>query len=146
MQIRSPVEVSIEEYLEQKAWEQARLPCCPFDPEGGCGLARHGTYPRKFPDYCLVARWYCPCERRTISLLPDFFASRFPGTLDEVEQTVNIVQSCVNVHIFCLLLLTWSNKSCRFFKPLLSNVTRCLKLSLFAGLKIRDFLTPRPAR
>ncbi len=32
----------------------------------------------------------------TISLLPDFFASRFPGTLDEVEQTVNIAQSCTS--------------------------------------------------
>jgi hypothetical protein len=96
MQIRYPVELTIEEYLEQEAWEQAKLPCCPFHPEGGCGLARHGTYPRKFPEYCLVARWYCPSARRTISLLPDFFASRFPGTLDEVEQTVNIAQSCTS--------------------------------------------------
>jgi hypothetical protein len=93
MQIRYPVEVTIEEYLEHKAWEQAKLPYCPFHPEGGCGLARHGTYPRKFPEYCLVARWYCPSAHQTISLLPDFFACRFPGTLDEVEQTVNIAQS-----------------------------------------------------
>ncbi len=93
MQIRFPVEITIEEYIEQKAWEQVDLKQCPFHPEGGCGLARHGTYPRKFPDYCLVARWYCPCQRVTISLLPDFFASRLPGTLDEVEQVVNIAVS-----------------------------------------------------
>jgi len=94
MQIRYPIELNMEEYLEQKAWQQAKLARCPFHPEGGCGLARHGTYPRKFPEYCLVARWYCPSARRTISLLPDFFASRFPGTLDEVEQTVNVAEAC----------------------------------------------------
>lgn len=93
MQIRYPIELTIKEYLKQKAWEQAKLEHCPLHPEGGCGLAKHGFYPRKFPEYCLVARWYCPCARRTISLLPDFFASRLPGTLDEVEQVVNIVQS-----------------------------------------------------
>jgi hypothetical protein len=93
MQIRYPIKLTIEEYLEQSAWEQTQLDHCPFHPEGGCGLARHGTYPRKFPEYCLVARWYCPCEQQTISLLPDFFASRFPGTLDEVEQVVNRAQS-----------------------------------------------------
>lgn len=96
MQIRYPVELTIEEYLGQEAWVQANLHCCPFHPEGGCGLARHGTYPRKFPEYCLIARWYCPMAHCTISLLPDFFASRFPGTLDEVEQTVNIAQSCAS--------------------------------------------------
>jgi hypothetical protein len=96
MQIRYPEELTIEEYLEQKAWTQASLSCCPFHPEGGCGLARHGTYPRKFPEYCLVARWYCPSAHETISLLPDFFASRFPGTLDEVEQTVNTAESCTS--------------------------------------------------
>ena len=33
---------------------------------------------------------------QTIGLLPDFFASRFPGTLDEVEQAVNISQTHKN--------------------------------------------------
>jgi len=93
MQIRYPIKLTIKEYLEQRAWEQAELDQCPFHPEGGCGLARHGAYPRKFPEYCLIARWYCPCAQQTISLLPDFFASRIPGTLDEVEQVVNIAQS-----------------------------------------------------
>ncbi|EFK07293.1 conserved hypothetical protein, partial [delta proteobacterium NaphS2] len=60
---------SIEEYNEQKAWEHAELDHCPFHPEGGCDLARHGTYPRKFPEYCLVPRWYCPSAHKTISLL-----------------------------------------------------------------------------
>jgi hypothetical protein len=94
MQIRNPIELTIKEYLEQRAWEQADLEHCPFHPEGGCGLAKHGFYPRKFPEYCLVARWYCPGAHRTISLLPDFFASRVSGTLDEVEQVVNTAESC----------------------------------------------------
>jgi hypothetical protein len=35
-----------------------------------------------------VARWYCRREHRTVSLLPDFAASRLPGTLAEVEDAV----------------------------------------------------------
>lgn len=93
MQIRYPVKLTLNEYLEQKGWEQAELGHCPFHPEGGCGLAKHGTYPRKFPEYCLIPRWFCPQVRQSVSLLPDFFASRFPGTLDEVEETVNIAGS-----------------------------------------------------
>jgi hypothetical protein len=94
MQIRYPVKLTINEYLKTKAWEQVELDHCPFHPEGGCGLAKHGTYPRKFPEYCLVARWYCRRAQRTISLLPDFFCSRVPGTLDEVEEVVNTAESC----------------------------------------------------
>ena len=94
MQIRSPIKLTIKEYLKQRAWEQVKLEHCPFHPKGGCGLAKHGFYPRKFPEYCLVARWYCPGAHQTISLLPDFFASRIPGTLDEVEQVVNTAESC----------------------------------------------------
>ena len=93
MQLRYLIDLTIEEYIEQKAWRHAELDHCPFHPEGGCGLARHGTYPRKFPEYCLVPRWYCPGAHRTISLLPDFFASRFPGTLDEIEDAVNAAGS-----------------------------------------------------
>ena len=90
MQIRYPEQLSEEEYREQKGWKKVQLDCCPFHKQGGCGLSRHGTYPRKFPEYCLVARWYCPVKRCTISLLPDFFPSRFSGTLDEVEHAVNV--------------------------------------------------------
>jgi len=92
MQIRYVTELTVKEYIKQKAWKQAELEHCPFHPKGGCGLAKHGTYPRKFPEYCLIARWYCPTAHQTIGLLPDFFSSRLPGTLDEVEQTVNNAQ------------------------------------------------------
>lgn len=35
-----------------------------------------------------IARWYCPTARATVSLLPDFLASRMPGTLDAIEEVV----------------------------------------------------------
>lgn len=92
MQIRYPTDLTVKEYIQQKAWEKAHLAYCPFHPEGGCGLSRHGSYPRKFPEYALIARWYCPTAHQTIALLPDFYCSRFPGTLDEVEQAVNEAQ------------------------------------------------------
>lgn len=85
--------MTFDEYREQQAWKDVQLSQCPFHPEGKCGFAEHGTYPRKFPEYCLIARWYCPTEHRTVSMLPDFFPSRFPGTLDEVEQAVNIADA-----------------------------------------------------
>jgi hypothetical protein len=93
MQIQYLIDLTIEEYIEQNAWEHAELDHCPFHPDGGCGLTQHGTYPRKFPQYCLIARWYCPRASKTISLLPAFFASHFPGTLDEIEQAVNTAGS-----------------------------------------------------
>jgi len=92
MQILYWAGLTAKEYTEQCAWEQATLDHCPFHPEGGCGLAKHGTYPRKFPEYCLIARWYCPAAHQSISLLPDVFASHFPGTLNEVEEVVNTAQ------------------------------------------------------
>jgi hypothetical protein len=33
-----------------------------------------------------VARYYCPEQHTTFGLLPDFYASRMPGTLDDIEQ------------------------------------------------------------
>ncbi len=93
MQIRYKTELTFEEYREQEGWKLARLDCCPFHPEGGCGISSHGTYMRKFPEQCLIARYYCSLARVSISLLPDFFASRLPGTLDEVENAVNVAES-----------------------------------------------------
>ena len=93
MQIRYLIDLTVEEYIEQEAWEEAKLTCCPFHPEGGCSFSKHGSYPRKFPTYCLVVRYYCPDAHQSISLLPDFFASRLPGTLDEVEHAVNIAET-----------------------------------------------------
>jgi hypothetical protein len=41
---------------------------------------------RKVPAVAYVARYYCPESHTTIGLLPDFYASRMPGTLDMIEE------------------------------------------------------------
>jgi hypothetical protein len=61
---------------------------CPLHPEGGCGLVRHGTYLRRWPAGCRVARWWCPKARTSISLLPSCLAARLTGSLAEVEAVV----------------------------------------------------------
>jgi hypothetical protein len=92
MQLRFATNLSAEEYVKQKAWTQAKLHSCPLHPQGGCSLAKHGTYPRKFPPGTKVARWNCPEGCTTISLLPDCLAARFPGTLIDVEMVLIKVQ------------------------------------------------------
>jgi len=92
VQIRFKVSLTGEQYVSQQGWLKASLTCCPLHPQGGCGFARHGTYPRRSPPGVLIARWYCPLAHRTVSLLPDYLASRLPGTLDEAEQVVLAVE------------------------------------------------------
>lgn len=70
-----------------------RLDCCPFHPEGGCGLEKLGSYKRVEPVGARVARWWCPKKRQSISLLPSFLAARLTGTLDEVERVVETVEA-----------------------------------------------------
>lgn len=65
---------------------------CPFHPEGGCGLQKLGTYGRVAPPGTRVPRWWCPRERCSVSLLPNFLAARWSGTLDEVEAVVATVE------------------------------------------------------
>lgn len=86
VQLRLATELTSEEYVRQEAWRAATLPLCPKHPEGGCGFSRHGTYARKDPAGCRIARWYCRKGHCTFSLLPQFLAAKFPGELDEVEQ------------------------------------------------------------
>ena len=89
MQMRYPVNVSsVYEYNEQKLCEKAELNQCPFHPEGGCGIRRHGSYIRLIPIECKIPRWYCRAAHTIISLLPDFLPSRLSGTLKDVEEVV----------------------------------------------------------
>lgn len=92
MQLRFATNLSAGEYVRQKAWRQAELRFCPLHPQGGCSLAKHGTYPRKFPPGTKIPRWYCPEGHTTISLLPDCLSVRFSGTLIEVELMLMKVQ------------------------------------------------------
>lgn len=89
MQLLYPIGLTGEEYVNARAWEYARLAVCPNHPAGGCSLARHGTYGRKTPRRCRVARWYCPESHMTFSLLPECLAARLPGTLSTLEAVVN---------------------------------------------------------
>ena len=88
VQVRFTFGLTSEEYVKQKAWRSASLLCCPFHPKGGCGLARHGSYPRVSPPGCQIARWYCHTAHTTISLLPECLCSRLTSTLCEVEAVV----------------------------------------------------------
>ena len=85
MQLRHGPALTFEGYVTGAQWEAARLSSCPV-----CSgpVTSHGTYPRKLPRPAQVARFYCaPCGM-TIGLLPDFYASRMPGLLDELEDVV----------------------------------------------------------
>jgi hypothetical protein len=73
----------------QRGWEDATLEQCPVcQGHPDCRLSGHGTYTRKLPVPCPIARKYCSRAQTTFSLLPEFFASGLPGTLDELEQAV----------------------------------------------------------
>jgi hypothetical protein len=65
---------------------------CPFHPQGGCGAIRHGSYGRLHPAGLRVPRFLCLVEGKTISLLPSFVAAGLPGTLAEVEASVDAVE------------------------------------------------------
>ncbi|HXW58298.1 MAG TPA: hypothetical protein VEJ23_02345 [Solirubrobacteraceae bacterium] len=86
VQLRLATELTFDEYRTQRGWETATLSACPVCESGGCGFHRLGTYMRKVPAVAYVARYWCPEQHISFGLLPDFFASRMPGTLDMIEQ------------------------------------------------------------
>jgi hypothetical protein len=90
--IRYEMSVTSEGYVTERGWRTATLERCPLHREGGCGLARHGSYARVRPAGIRVARFWCPKARVTISLLPDFLASRLSGTLVELEAVVEVAE------------------------------------------------------
>jgi hypothetical protein len=88
MQLRFATNLTSEEYIRQRAWQEAMLECCPLHPQGGCGVRSHGSYGRKEPAGLRIPRFYCRRGQTTISLLPDFAAARMSGTLCGVERAV----------------------------------------------------------
>lgn len=97
MQLLWKCPVSDERYVSESAWESAILDVCPFHPEGGCGLEKLGTYARVEPAGVRVARWWCPKQGASISLLPSFLAARWSGTVDAVEDVVAKVEAAGGV-------------------------------------------------
>ncbi len=90
--IRYATTATSERYITEEVWRTATLEHCPLHPEGGCGLSRHGSYRRVHPAGVRVARLRCPKAGTTISLLPDFLASRLTGTLAEVQAVVEAAE------------------------------------------------------
>ena len=88
---------SVDAYIRNREWRDARLSGCPLHPSGGCSFARHGSYARVTPQGLRIARWYCPEGRRTFSLLPDFLAARLPGLLASIEDSIIIASSAKSV-------------------------------------------------
>src|SRR5256712_6783533 len=97
VQLRDPSSLTSEAYVAQCAWQRASLVRCPRHPAGGCGFARHGTYPRQTPAGMRIARYYCPTAHETFSLLPAGLASRFPGDLDDLERVVAHVEAARSI-------------------------------------------------
>ena len=92
MQLGLKLPLSDAQYVSERGWERAILERCPFHPEGGCGVEKLGTYGRVTPAGVRVARWWCPRQRASISLLPWFLAARHRGTLASVEDAVAAVE------------------------------------------------------
>lgn len=141
MQLRLDCDLTGEEYVTQKAWRHASLAGCPLHPAGGCGFARHGTYPRHSPPGTLIARWYCPRGHRTFSLLPDCLAARLPGTLAEVEAVVAHVEQDRSLEAACATLrldielpgvLRWARRRVQAIHASL-NTLKGLMPECFAG-------------
>ena len=97
VQLRHECPLSGEAYVARSAWRDASLATCPRHPRGGCGVVRHGTYPRRTPAGMRIARYYCPTAHETFSLLPDCLASHFPGELADVEVVVATVDATRSV-------------------------------------------------
>lgn len=98
VQVRIEIDLTLEEYVAHKGWEQARLLRCPLHPEGGCGFAAHGSYLRRYPVPHRIARSYCRKGQTTFGLLPDFAASGVPGTLLEIEEVVAVYESVGSIY------------------------------------------------
>lgn len=97
MQLRFETKLTFEQYVTERGWETATLSSCPLCEPGACGFHRHGTYMRKVPGVAYVARYYCPQQGTTIGLLPDFYASRMPGTLDAIEEAAALAESSPSI-------------------------------------------------
>ena len=104
MQVRLATGLTSEEYVRQEGWRSARLERCPLHPAGGCGFARHGSYPRASPPGCRIARSRCPTAGVTFGLVPDCLCTRLSGTLAEVEAVVAIVEAAPSREAACRVL------------------------------------------
>lgn len=97
VQLRYRTELTLDDYARTQAWQNARIEACPICPPGQCRPVPHGTYVRKVPRVALVARFLCPSTGATFGLLPDFYASRMPGTLPDLEEAAARAEAAPSV-------------------------------------------------
>ena len=97
MQILLKIGMTSEQYVSERGWLVATLTSCPVHPTGGCGFRAHGSYGRKTPAGLRVARFYCAEGQVTFSLLPDFMAASYRGTLGEVEDAVRVAEQAASI-------------------------------------------------
>jgi hypothetical protein len=97
VQLRLATEQTFEQYVTQRGWETATLSSCPLCEPGMCSPQRHGTYMRKVPAVAYVTRYWCPMQHTSFGLLPDFYASRMPGTLDAIEEAAAKAETAPSV-------------------------------------------------
>ncbi len=103
MQLPLKIECTYEEYHTQELWKQATLEVCPVHKDGLCRIQRNGVYWRYGPHgkgRTCVARFVCiridedgRVVKLSFSLLPQFFAARTRGTLQEYEDQVAAAES-----------------------------------------------------
>jgi hypothetical protein len=82
MQVRLEGAQAFAEYRTTEGWKRAKISQCPMCRGRVTGW---GSYGRKAPLAARVARVYCGTCRQTLSLLPDFYASHYPGLLSDIE-------------------------------------------------------------
>ena len=154
VQLRLESTLTFEEYVTSRAWEQATLAACPLCPLGTCHLQGLGTYMRKVPVVAFVARYYCPEQHTTFGLLPDFYASRVPGTLDDIEHTAVQAEASAGLEraaeelrpgdepgaVTLGVAVAWVRRRVAWVRALLVTVAGLFP-ELFAGVRpsIRDF-------
>ena len=92
VQLYLRTELTLQQYVTARAWRWATLYVCPLCGRGKCRLRRHGTYTRKVPQVAQVTRYWCPVQRVSFGLLPEFYASRMPGTLDDLEAAASLAE------------------------------------------------------
>ena len=96
LQARFPTSLTDEEYVRQRAWNNATAPVCPWCRAGMCELVPHGFYRRVKPRGALIRRFLCRRVRRTVSLLPDCFAAHVRDTLEELEEAVRVTEEAAS--------------------------------------------------
>ena len=85
LQVRFPTDLSDEEYVSQRAWNDATAPDCRWCGPDKCKLAPPGFYARVKPPGTRIRRFRCKRNGRTVSALPDCFNARMPGSLEALE-------------------------------------------------------------